>query len=291
MLTCAALVLNHNGRDLLPRLLDSLKAQAGLTAICVIDNASTDDSVSIIRQGYPDVEILINEQNLPFGTAYNRAIAARGEDIIFLANNDIVVHDNAIANALAFLEKNPDVASVSFEGLDPNRADPFPCSCGPLRRFGKELSPGRHFRGPNDPASPSPFYLWGAACCIRRDLFMKVQFDEEMDWDFEDIDLGWAMARQLGARHVFLPNATIFHFESSTSRNKFRSLQLKRMTTRNAILSFVKNGTVWDLLRGAPFILTNLLLLPDRRNLVGKIRQRLRSRRSGVVAARTGLVS
>ena len=63
------------------------------------------------------------------------------------------------------------------------------------------------------------------------------------------------------------------------------------MTTRNAILWFVKNGTVWDLLRGAPFILTNLLLLPDRRNLVGKIRQRLRSRRSGVVAARTGLVS
>ena len=140
----------------------SFKAQAGLTAICVIDNASTDDSVSIIRQGYPDVEILINEQNLPFGTAYNRAIAARGEDIIFLANN----------NTLSFTTMPSRMRSLSSKRIPtwppfPSKASiqtgrtPFPCSCGPLRRFGKGLAPGRHSRQPERPGGALPLLPLG----------------------------------------------------------------------------------------------------------------------------------
>ncbi len=163
MLTCCALILNHNGRHLLAKLYDSLLLQDDLTSICLVDNASTDDSVSFTQESYPKFEIIQNSQNLNFGTAYNRSICRRDEDIIFIVNNDVVVHPGSIRNALAFLEKNPDVASVSFEGLDPNRDGAYGGSCPPLRRFGKELSPARNFKGPEDAAINSPFYLWGAA--------------------------------------------------------------------------------------------------------------------------------
>ena len=184
MPTCVALVLHHNNRDLLPRLFDSLLAQEGLTAICLIDNASHDDSVAFTRQHYPQVEIIRNHANLDFGTAYNRAIATRREDVIFIANNDIVVRLGSIRNALQFLVDHPDVASVSFEGLDASRTEPFPCRCEPLMRFGKKLSPARHFLGPGDPPIESPFYLWGAAVCIWREIIAEIQFDEDMDWGF-----------------------------------------------------------------------------------------------------------
>ncbi|MEP6820932.1 MAG: hypothetical protein ABI946_01135, partial [Chthoniobacterales bacterium] len=179
-------------------------------------------------------------------------------DLIFIANNDITVRDGSIRNALEFLVNNSDVVSVSFEGLDPARPDPFPVRCGPLVRFGKELSPARSFEGPEDAPSESPCYLWGAAACVRRELFAQVRFDEAMDWGFEDIDLGWSLARRTGMRNVFLPSATIFHMESKTVRERFREREVWQMLTRNAILSFAKNATPLELLRALPYIATNL---------------------------------
>lgn len=271
MLTCAALILNHNGRRLLAPLYDSLVAQDGLTAICLIDNASTDDSVNFTRTRYPMVQIIQNAENLSFGTAYNLAIRTRSEDVIFIVNNDVVVHRGAIRNALEFLGQHSDVASVSFEGLDPDRKGEFGSSCPPLCRFGKLLSPGRNFRGPDDRPVESPFYLWGAACCIRREVFRKIEFDEAMDWGFEDVDLAWSIARRTGMRNIFLPGATIFHLESHTSRKRFRSSQIHEMVTRNAILSFAKNATARELVRATPYILYNFLRFPGRRELARKI--------------------
>jgi len=277
-MTCAALILNYNGRGLLGPLYDSLVEQDDLTAICLIDNASTDDSVAFTKGHYPSVEIIQNSENLNFGTAYNQAIRNRSEDVIFIVNNDVVVHRGAIRNALKFLEKNPDVASVSFEGLDPKHGGSFGASCPPLRRFGKELSPGRSFRGPNDPPVESPCYLWGAACCVRREVFRKIEFDEEMDWGFEDIDLGWSIARQTGMRNVFLPSATIFHVTSHTSRKRFYSREINQMVTQNAVLSFAKNATRTELLRAMPYILANFVRYPGRGSLARQFLNRLKAR-------------
>lgn len=278
MLSCVALILNHNGRSLLPQLFDSLVDQDGLTAICLIDNASTDDSVSFTRQHYPAVEVFQNSENLNYGTAYNRAIRTRTEDVMFIVNNDVVVHPGAIRNALNYLEHHPDVASVSFEGLDRERDRPFPVSCPPLRRFGKELSPARAFRGPNDTPIESPCYLWGAACCIRAEMFRKIEFDEAMDWGFEDVDLGWSITRLTGMRNVFLPSATIYHLESRTAKTVFKQRQIDRMSSRNAMLSFAKNASAGELFRALPFMLRNFPFVSRRWDLACELGKRLIAR-------------
>ncbi len=276
--TCVAIILHHNKQSLLAPLFDSLLGQEALTAICLIDNASTDGSIAFTRSHYPQVEIIQNQENLNFGTAYNRAIETRQEDVIFIGNNDIVVHHGSIARALRFLMDHQDVASVSFEGLDPERSNPFPSRSDPLVRFGKVLSPARHFSGPNDFPIESPCFLWGAAVCIRRKVFAEIQFDEDMDWGFEDIDLGWSVSRRTGMRNVFLPGATIFHLESRTVRERFRQRQIRPMVARNAILSFAKNATPFEFLRAAPYMMINLFRCRRRRQLARQVARRLLAR-------------
>jgi GT2 family glycosyltransferase len=288
--SCAALVLHHNNRVLLEPLFDSLLGQEALSAICLIDNASNDDSVAYTREHHPQVEIIQNQENLDFGTAYNRAIEVRNEDVIFIANNDIVVRPGSIRNALTFLQDNPDVASVSFEGLDPKRSNPFPCECRPLIRFGKELSPARRFAGPNDPPVESPGYLWGAAACVRTEVLKKIRFDETMDWGFEDIDLGWSISRQTGMRNVFLPSATIYHLESHTVKARFRQWQIRRMLARNAILCFTKNATAGELLRALPHLIFGGIISQKRMSLAGEVARRLRVRLMRTLANRPMLV-
>jgi GT2 family glycosyltransferase len=263
--TCAALILHHDGCERLPPLYESLLSQDDLTAVCLIDNASNDGSVEMTRRLYPSIEILHNGQNLDFGKAYNRAIALRNEDVIFIVNDDIVVLPGSIRRALDFLAENPDVATVSFNGVDPTPGSPpFPCSCPAMKRFGKLLSAARCFAGPCDPPAESPYCLAGAACCIRRDVFMKVKFDEHMDWYFEDIDLGWSISRHTGMRNVVLPGAMVYHAESCTGTRKFGSNRIWRMSTRNAAISFAKNGTAWDLMRAFPYLCADIWRLARR---------------------------
>jgi GT2 family glycosyltransferase len=269
-MNCAALILHHNNTSLLDGVLTSLRGEDGLDAIVVIDNASTDTSLAHLKTHHHDVEIIQNKENLNYGEAYNNAIATRSEEIILILNNDTIVHPGSVKAAVSYLRDNLDVASVSFEGLDRNKGSyPFPCDpCGPIRKFGKVLSPGRSFMSRFDAPVDARYYLWGAACAIRKDVFMRVKFDESMDWYFEDIDLGWSIRRKTGMKNVFIPSASIYHEESTTSRSRFDELRISRMSTRNAIISFSKNGTLLDWLRGLPAILIALFSARDKKKLI-----------------------
>ena len=281
-LTCAALILNHNGRALLPPLYQSLLNQRGLSAIVLIDNASTDDSIQLTQTLSDRIEVIKNSENLDFGTAYNRAIATRSEDVILILNNDTIVHRDAVYRALLFLEQNPEVGSVSLEGLDPTHKAGFPVYSKPLRRFGKILCQERRYSGPEDGAILADYFLWGAACCVRRPVFESVRFDEDMDWYFEDVDLGWSIARTTGFRNVFLPSSTIYHLESTTSKTRFQKKRLERMTARNAMIAFAKNGTWLDLLIAAPRMLYRLIDQPKKWELISLLLRKRRERAPSV---------
>jgi len=95
---CSVCVANFNGLATLAACLDSVQQQEGQLAVEIIvhDDASTDDSVAYLRQHYPNVELLISEENCGFCVSNNRMVAiARGEFILLL-NNDAVLHTDAL---------------------------------------------------------------------------------------------------------------------------------------------------------------------------------------------------
>lgn len=96
---CSICIANYNGAGLLDDCLASVLAQEGESCIEIIvhDDASTDDSVTLLRDRYPQVEVLAADQNVGFCVSNNRMVEqARGEFVLLL-NNDAALHADAIS--------------------------------------------------------------------------------------------------------------------------------------------------------------------------------------------------
>jgi GT2 family glycosyltransferase len=99
---CSVCIANYNGAALLDDCLTSVLAQQGNISIEIIvhDDASTDNSVALLRERYPQVELLASSENVGFCVSNNRMVAyARGEFVLLL-NNDAALYPDALATLL-----------------------------------------------------------------------------------------------------------------------------------------------------------------------------------------------
>ncbi|RZJ49671.1 MAG: glycosyltransferase, partial [Chryseobacterium sp.] len=90
----AVVILNWNGRKLLEEFLPSIVRFSPEATIYVADNASSDDSVSFIKNTFPTVKIIQNTDNFGFAKGYNQALRFIEEDYYALVNSDIEVTEN-----------------------------------------------------------------------------------------------------------------------------------------------------------------------------------------------------
>jgi GT2 family glycosyltransferase len=100
---CSICIANYNGIGLLDDCLTSVLAQNGdiPTEIIVHDDASTDASVTLIRERYPQVEVLVSDRNVGFSISNNRMVAQAHGEYILLLNNDAALHSDAILTLLS----------------------------------------------------------------------------------------------------------------------------------------------------------------------------------------------
>jgi GT2 family glycosyltransferase len=113
----AVLLVSYNGAQFLPRCLASLLSQVPPPGrVLVIDNGSTDDTVALVRQAFPQVETVALGRNLGFGAANNigieKALAAGAENI-FLLNQDMVLRDGVVEFLGRAMADHPDYGLVS----------------------------------------------------------------------------------------------------------------------------------------------------------------------------------
>lgn len=107
---------NFNRNDWLNKCLTSLKRSSYLVNIIVVDNNSTDNSVSIIKSKYPEVILFEQKENLGFAKANNIAIRYaydNGADFVFLLNQDAWIEKDTVAKLVEVAEKNPDYGVIS----------------------------------------------------------------------------------------------------------------------------------------------------------------------------------
>ena len=113
------IIVTWNKQDYVINLLNSLKhIQYPLENldILVVDNASNDDTVKLIRQKFPTVKLICNSENLGGTGGFNTGLAwafEQAEDTyeyLWLLDNDVVVHENALQELLNTLDQNPDAA-------------------------------------------------------------------------------------------------------------------------------------------------------------------------------------
>lgn len=210
----AVYIPNHNGSRHLERVLRSLREQTRPADVVLVDNGSADDSVALVREGFPEVSVLELGRNVGFGPAINRAARELPADPLILLNNDTECEPRFVEAMLDALDESVQmVAGVLVQERAPGLID----SAGivadaTLMGFdylhGEPLSAAR--------SAPDPLGPTGGAALYRRAAFEAVGgFDERIFLYYEDLDLALRMA-SAGARCRLAPEARALHAYSAS---------------------------------------------------------------------------
>jgi GT2 family glycosyltransferase len=205
---------NLNGGEMLAQTLESL-APGEEVKVVVVDNGSEDDSVAILRDRFPQVELIALPQNIGFGRALNLAVdRVPGDPVIFL-NNDVECEPGLVEALLGALEEG--VSSVA--GVLVQRDAPELIDSAGVTVEGDTLMAFDYLHGENVDrlvSAPPPLGPTGGAALYRHDAFTSVGgFDERIFVYYEDVDLALRM-RAAGHKCVLAPEARALHAFSAT---------------------------------------------------------------------------
>lgn len=243
MAEVSVLVLNWNGARWLPACFDALLAQEGVDfEPWLVDNGSTDASIALIREHYPQVRILPLGRNFGFGGAYNRAATEIQSPFVAFLNNDTVVQPGWLAALHQTIRADPRNAIVGSKLLFLDRPHLVNHAGGSLTVLGAAFDVG--FGQPDDDRfhqSGQCGVATGAACIVRREAFWDVDgFDEAFFAYFEDADLCWRLWLA-GYAVRYEPAATVLHaYGGSGAASRSSAFRLRHCQT-NRLLNMAKH--------------------------------------------------
>ena len=223
----SAIIVNFNSGPHLAQCLRSLVECDNVTRIVVVDNGSSDDSLSGLP-GDSRIHIIRNRKNLGFSCANNRGMAKAGDDpfLLFL-NPDTIVSVGSLAAMLEFMMSHPDVGMCGPLITNPDGTEQRGCRRDEPRPFpALKTMLGLARRGINhvDRALPSkPIEvdaISGSCMLVRRTALEAVgPFDENYFLHCEDLD--WCKRFWLaGWKVMFVPDAVITHAKGACSRGR-----------------------------------------------------------------------
>lgn len=210
------IVVNWNGRQLLPECLASLNNQSiGDVDVMLVDNGSTDGSADYVRSQFPKVRILALERNSGFAAGNNRAIEASSSEFVALLNNDAVA-DRNWAECLLDPTKDARVGIVASKVVlygDRQRLD----SAGDgMSTVGVGYKRGHLARSDSYPSAEGVFGASGCAMLLRRSMLADIGLlDEDFFLLYEDCDLCFR-AQLRGWKCRYAPGAVVYHKLNAT---------------------------------------------------------------------------
>ena len=220
----AVIILNWNGAELLRRYLPTVIAGTddAIADIIVADNGSTDESLQILQQEFPQVKVLNFDKNYGFAEGYNLAIAETQNPYTVLLNSDVRTPQGWLNPLLDYMEAHPQVGAVMPKLLHdsedgPTMYDYAGAAGGYIDCHGYPYCRGRIFefveedRGQYDDGPKSVFWASGACLMVRSQLYRDVGgLDKDFFAHMEEIDLCWRI-RLAGYDLAMVPSSQIYH--------------------------------------------------------------------------------
>jgi len=286
----SVILVNFNDRPHLSPCLESVQAAAqSLSAeVILVDNHSDDGSPELVRESFPWVKLIVNEQNAGFAKANNAGFRASSGRFVLFLNTDTILPAGSLAALLDELKRRPEAGGA---GPALVRSDSsFQVSFGKDVGFFAELrqkfllNPYYKIRLRYSRRVRSVGWLSGACLLARRDAVAAAGlFDENFFIYFEDIDL-CRRIRDLGFELLYVPAVKVVHFGgATTAARKLRS----RLLYRESQLSYYeKHGagpSVFLLKAYLRLSLAGLKLFRVRtaedREILGRLEARISGRR------------
>jgi GT2 family glycosyltransferase len=257
MKSVSIIIPNWNGTGLLranlPSVLDAGKNYNGNVEIIVVDDASTDTSVAVLRDEFPGVRLVAHRQNEGFGRACWSGARAAGHPVLIFLNSDVEVSPGFIAPLVGSFD-DPAVFAASPLIFDDNQKLSNVTISIPYYRRGKiryEPSPLQHLMH-TTPDLPHPWYTLfppGAAFAVDRTRFIELQgFDDLFNpFYYEDTDLGFRAWRR-NWKCIVVPASRVTHHHSGTIARSFKKFKISAIRKRNRLFYLWKNLTSSKLL-------------------------------------------
>ena len=246
----SVVILNWNGCDMLRTFLPSViqYSEGKEIEICVADNGSTDDSVTMIQREFPSVRMILLEQNHGFADGYNLALRQVDAEYVVLLNSDVEVTEHWLEPMIAYLDKHPEVAACQPKIRRQRQKDFFEyagAAGGFIDKYGYPFCRGRIMgavekdEGQYDTVIPV-FWATGAALFIRRMDYLDVGgLDGRFFAHMEEIDLCWRL-RSRGYRIACVPQSHVYHVGGATLKKE--NPQKTYLNFRNNLLMIYKNA-------------------------------------------------
>jgi GT2 family glycosyltransferase len=227
-------IVNYNVKYFLEQCLHAVrKASQNLTSeIFVVDNNSVDGSCAMMREKFPDVYLIENNENLGFSKANNQAIRLASGRHILLLNPDTVIEEDTLEKCLDYMDKNPDAGALGVKMIDgkgnflPESKRSFPTPriafykmFGLSRLFPKSRIFSKYHLGYLDENQVNNVeVLPGAFMMLRKTALDKVGLlDEDFFMYGEDIDISYRLIKA-GYRNIYYPKTTIIHYKGESTR-------------------------------------------------------------------------
>lgn len=251
------IVVNYNTAHLLDEMFGAVAAAIGDLSVqkIVVDNASRDGSAVLIRERYPDVELIANAENVGFGRANNQALGlARGRYLLLL-NTDAFVAAGGIERSVRYLDATPQCTVlggrlVGRDGVLQPSCRYFPT---PWNEFLVRTGLERAFPGTKrvddmawDHASPRECdWVPGCYCLLRREVVERIGlFDPRFFLYYEEVDHCRA-EKAVGGKVMYFPHTTVVHIGGESAKSDAEltasGRQISALQIESALLYYRKH--------------------------------------------------
>ncbi len=258
----SVVIVNYNGERYLPELLASLRGQTlSRHEALLVDNASADSSLALVRRDFPWVRALPRPENEGFSRAANRGAAEARAPWIFFLNPDIRLDPHCLEEALAMGESDPAVAAVACKLRLYDQPGKLNGVGGAMNYLGYTWDRGmfEEDRGQYDGSREVLFASAGAALYRREPFLAAGAFDEAFFMYHEDVDYCWR-CWLLGHRVVTAPAAVAYHHFGASTRESRSMAWRELLGERHNMRALLKNYQWRNLLRAG----WGLLRLPQQ---------------------------
>ena len=260
MESVAVIIPNYKGQKYLTDCLKSLRKQTyrGFKVI-MVDNGSTDGSISLVQRDFPEVEVIALPDNTGFANAVNVGIKATQAEYVFLLNNDTICEEGVIAALVGVLDKKPAVFSAQAKMLqikEPHLIDDagdYYCALGWAFAPSKDKDNSKYSKRINVTSACA------GAAMYRRQVFEEIgYFDEEHFCYLEDVDVGYR-ARLYGYNNVMEPGAIVYHVGSASSGSRHNAFKVE-LTAANNLYLIYKNMNALQIIINLPLFLSGVII-------------------------------
>ena len=231
------IIVNWNAKAYLKGCIESILSQTFTDyEIILVDNASSDDSVTFVKDNFPQIKIISNNENMGFAQGNNIGIENCTGRIIVLFNPDAIADKEWLSILVNVIRSSKKIAAVTgkmFYLGDKYGKDAVFCTWSKI-----------------DPYSASPYnfhddepiskvdYLSGAAMVVKREVLEKIGYlDSDYFLYFEETDLCARMIRS-GYDLIYVPSAIVWHAVSPLSNSIGKIYYMERSRIRFTLKNF-----------------------------------------------------